>query len=225
MEMIDQALADGIRVSAWTFDELYGRDGKFLDAREQRRQVFVAEIPVDFHGWVRKPKILQEGPENTGFGRPKGYPRLAAGYHSSEVRNLAKHSARVSQAVVAAVPDPGHRQGPASVGSEVGRVLAEKRRRFTDAATLPGRGSTRVDWGGEILLVQPRAGSVESGHGRMHHAALAAASCLRSLFDRELLPRGQRRTGNGPLRSPRLAVGTSRSAVAPAATSVVVSTD
>jgi len=90
--MIDQALANGIRVSAWTFDELYGRDGKFLDALEQRRQVFVAEIPVDFHGWMRKPKILQEGPENTGFGRPKGYPRLAAGYHSSEVRNLAKHS-------------------------------------------------------------------------------------------------------------------------------------
>ena len=46
--MIDQSLANGIRVSAWTFDELYGRDGKFLDALEQRQQVFVAEIPVDF---------------------------------------------------------------------------------------------------------------------------------------------------------------------------------
>ena len=90
--MIDQSLANGIRVSAWTFDELYGRDGKFLDALEQRQQVFVAEIPVDFHGWVRKPKILQEGPENTGRGRPKTYPRLAAGHHSSEVRNLVKHS-------------------------------------------------------------------------------------------------------------------------------------
>ena len=45
--MIDRALANGIRVSAWTFDELYGRDGRFLDALEQRRQVFVAEIPVD----------------------------------------------------------------------------------------------------------------------------------------------------------------------------------
>ena len=90
--MIDQSLANGIRVSAWTCDELYGRDGKFLDALEQRQQVFVAEIPVDFHGWVRKPKILQEGPENTGRGRPKGYPRLAAGHHSSEVRNLAKYS-------------------------------------------------------------------------------------------------------------------------------------
>ena len=90
--MIDRALANGVRVSAWTFDELYGRDGKFLDGLEDRGQVFVGEIPVDFHGWSRKPKVLHEGPENTGPGRPKSYPRLAVGSHSSEVRNLAKHS-------------------------------------------------------------------------------------------------------------------------------------
>lgn len=90
--MIDRALANGVCVSAWTFDELYGRDGKFLDALEARGQMFVAEVPVDFRGWVRKPRILHEGLENTGRGRPKGYPRLAAGYHSSEVRNLVKHS-------------------------------------------------------------------------------------------------------------------------------------
>jgi SRSO17 transposase len=90
--MIDRALASGVRVSAWTFDELYGRDGKFLDALAQRQQVFVGEIPPNFHGWSRKPKILHERPKNTGRGRPKEYPRMAAGYHSSEVRNLARHS-------------------------------------------------------------------------------------------------------------------------------------
>lgn len=92
VELIDRALANGVRVSAWTCDELYGRDTKFLNALEDRRQVFVVEIPVDFHGWARKPTILHEGPENTGRGRPKGYPRLAAGCHTSEVRNLARHS-------------------------------------------------------------------------------------------------------------------------------------
>lgn len=92
VELIDRALNNGVRVSAWTFDELYGRDGKFLGELEDRQQVFVGEIPVDFHGWVRQPKILHEGPEATGRGRPKDYPRLAAGYHSSEVRNLAQHS-------------------------------------------------------------------------------------------------------------------------------------
>jgi SRSO17 transposase len=90
--MIDHAIANGVRVSAWTFDELYGRDGKFLDALQTRRQAFVAEVPVDFHGWVRRPKILAEAPGNQGPGRPKRYPRLAKGHHSSEVRNLAKHS-------------------------------------------------------------------------------------------------------------------------------------
>jgi len=85
-------LANGVLVAAWTCDELYGRDGRFLDALESRRQVFVAEIPVDFQGWTRKPKILHKGPENKRQGRPKQYPRLAAGYHSSEVRTLAMHS-------------------------------------------------------------------------------------------------------------------------------------
>lgn len=85
-------MGNGVRVSAWTFDELYGRDGKFLNGLEARRQVFVGEIPVDFHGWVRQPKILHEGPKTTPTGRPKQYPRLAQGYHSSEVRNLAQHS-------------------------------------------------------------------------------------------------------------------------------------
>jgi SRSO17 transposase len=89
---IDRALSNGVRVSAWTCDELYGRDGKFLDGLESRQQVFVAEIPCNFHGWVRKPKILEKPPQNTGPGRSKGYPCLAAGYHSSEVRTLASYS-------------------------------------------------------------------------------------------------------------------------------------
>lgn len=92
MELIDRALANGVKVSAWTCDELYGRDRKFLDALQDRRQVFVAEIPVDFHGWMREPKILHTGPQNKGRGRPTEYPRLAKGHHSSEVRNLARHS-------------------------------------------------------------------------------------------------------------------------------------
>lgn len=92
LEQIDRACSNGVRVSAWTFDELYGRDGKFLDGLESRGQVFVGEIPVNFHGWSRKPKILHEGPKTAGTGRRKEYPRVAAGYHTSEVRNLATYS-------------------------------------------------------------------------------------------------------------------------------------
>ena len=52
-------------MAAWTFDELYGRDGKFLDGLEQRRQTFVGEVPMDFHGWVQQPRILRFGPKKS----------------------------------------------------------------------------------------------------------------------------------------------------------------
>jgi SRSO17 transposase len=86
-------LANGIRVSAWTFDELYGRDGPFLDGLVSLGQVFVGEIPATFHGWLEKPKVLRKGPKQRGKrGRPKDYPRLARRRPSCEVRNLAKYS-------------------------------------------------------------------------------------------------------------------------------------
>lgn len=77
-------------MSAWTFDELYGREAKFLDALEACRQVFVGEIPTNFHGWVQRPAVLRKGPKKQGEkgGRPKRYPRVARRCPSSEVRNL-----------------------------------------------------------------------------------------------------------------------------------------
>jgi SRSO17 transposase len=90
--LIDRALAHGIRVQAWTFDEAYGRDTSFLDGLEQRRQMFVGEVPTDFHGWVVRPRVLQDGP-SPRRGRKKTYPRLAArSRRSSEVRNLLRYS-------------------------------------------------------------------------------------------------------------------------------------
>jgi SRSO17 transposase len=93
LDQIDRALSNSVRVSAWTFDELYGRDGKFLDGLESRRQVFVCEIPSNFHGWVQKPTVLRTGPKNSPKrGRPKKYPRVARCRPSSEVCNLLTYS-------------------------------------------------------------------------------------------------------------------------------------
>jgi len=93
LELIDRALGNGVRVAAWTFDELYGRDGKFLDGLEQRRQAFVGEVPMDFHGWVQKPEIRRFGPKRSKKrGRAKEYPRRARRRPSCEVRNLATYS-------------------------------------------------------------------------------------------------------------------------------------
>ena len=93
LELIDRALANGVRVAAWTFDEFYGRDGKFLDGLEQRRQTFVGEVPGNFHGWVQKPQILRSGPKKSKKpGYPKKYPRLARRRPSCEVQNLRRYS-------------------------------------------------------------------------------------------------------------------------------------
>lgn len=90
--LIDEAIADGISVKAWTFDELYGRDGKFLDGLDERKQAFVGEVPPDFTMWTSKPKVLRKPPPNHG-GRPRKYPRLAArDAKPCEVQNLAKYS-------------------------------------------------------------------------------------------------------------------------------------
>jgi SRSO17 transposase len=92
LELIDRALVNGVRVQAWTFDEGYGRDTAFLDALEQRGQVFVAEVPTDFHGWMKKPRVLRRG-RSRRRGRKKRYPRLPVrDRRSSEVKNLARYS-------------------------------------------------------------------------------------------------------------------------------------
>jgi SRSO17 transposase len=92
LELIDRALANGVCVQAWTFDEGYGRDTAFLDGLEQRGQVFVGEVPTNFHGWMKKPRVLRRG-RSARRGRRKSYPRLAArGRRGREVQNLARYS-------------------------------------------------------------------------------------------------------------------------------------
>jgi SRSO17 transposase len=93
LDLIDRALASGVRVRAWTFDELYGRDSAFLDGLEERGQVFVGEVPTNFRGWMKKPYVLRRGPASPRRrGRKKTYPRLASGSVSCEVQNLLRYS-------------------------------------------------------------------------------------------------------------------------------------
>lgn len=92
LDMIDRAIANGIRVLAWAFDEFYARDGKFLDGLDQRNEAFVGEVPPNAHVWLSKPKVLKKPPKNR-TGRPKKYPRLRRREEKpSEVRNLRRYS-------------------------------------------------------------------------------------------------------------------------------------
>ncbi len=68
-DQVTRALEHGVRVAAWTFDELYGRDSKFLDFPELRKgRAFVGEVPAKFHGWLRAPKVLRKPPKNAKRG-------------------------------------------------------------------------------------------------------------------------------------------------------------
>ena len=77
---------------AWTADELYGRDGPFLDGLDERSEAFVVEIPPNAHVWLSKPKVLKKPPHNSP-GRPRKYPRLRKREQKpSEIQNLVRYS-------------------------------------------------------------------------------------------------------------------------------------
>jgi SRSO17 transposase len=81
-------------VKAWTFDELYGRDGQFLDGLDERGEAFVGEVPPNFHVWLSRPVVQQSPPKKPRkTGRRAKYPRLVRRQAPPcEVQNLARHS-------------------------------------------------------------------------------------------------------------------------------------
>ena len=95
LEQIQRALANGIRVAAWTFDEWYGRDGQFLDGLEALGQNYVGQVPADFTGWLRQPQVLQKPTpaQMRQRGRKGHFPRLSCkASPAAEVRNLLRYS-------------------------------------------------------------------------------------------------------------------------------------
>lgn len=95
LEQIARSIANGIRVRAWTFDELYGRGRPFLDGLNALGQNFVGEIPSDFTGWLREPRVLRHPSpqERHKEGRKRRYPRLSRKtLPACEVRNLTPYS-------------------------------------------------------------------------------------------------------------------------------------
>ena len=81
-------------MKAWTFDELYGAGGQFLDGLDERGQAFVGEVPPNFHVWLSKPIVRRKPPKHQGkTGRRAKYPCLARRQPPpSEVQNLARYS-------------------------------------------------------------------------------------------------------------------------------------
>jgi SRSO17 transposase len=95
LAQIRRALANGVRVAAWTFDEHYGQSYEFLDGLDALGQTYVAEVPSDFYGWAVYPKLVYRAApaERHRGGRKKPLPRLAGGAcGASQVGDLLHHS-------------------------------------------------------------------------------------------------------------------------------------
>ena len=95
LAQVRRALKNGLRVSAWTFDEAYGRGAEFLDGMDELGQNYVGEIPSDFYGWVHPPRVLSapRPQELARAGRRWRYPRVARKSSvACAVSNLVSHS-------------------------------------------------------------------------------------------------------------------------------------
>jgi SRSO17 transposase len=95
LDQVGRAIRNGIRFSALTFDEFYGRDSEFLDGLDTLGQDYVGEVPSDFTGWLQPPQVLQKPPaaQRRKKGRKRHFPRLARkALPACEVRNLAVYS-------------------------------------------------------------------------------------------------------------------------------------
>lgn len=95
LSQIGRSIGNGIRVRAWTFDELYGRGREFLDGLIVLGQNFVGEVPCDFTGWLQEPRVLRHPSpqEKHQGGRKRRYPRLSRkALPACEVRNLVTYS-------------------------------------------------------------------------------------------------------------------------------------
>ena len=79
LEQIKRALGNGIRVAAWTFDELYGGSYGFLDGLDELGQTYVAEVPCTFRGWAKEPAVLVRPTSRKmhGKGTKRRFPRLS----------------------------------------------------------------------------------------------------------------------------------------------------
>ena len=95
LEQIRRALANGVRVAAWTADEHYGQSYAFQDGLEALGQTYVLEVPVSFCGWAASPPLVHRATpaEMRRPGRKRRHPRLAkTAPPVSEVRDLLRHS-------------------------------------------------------------------------------------------------------------------------------------
>ena len=79
LELYDRAVKNGLHFDWLTFDEGYGGKPELLRELSARSQRFVAEVPGNFTGWVKPPRVIDRPYHKHGRGRGRKTPRLASG--------------------------------------------------------------------------------------------------------------------------------------------------
>jgi len=60
LELLDRAVANGVKLPWLTFDEGYGLVPEFHAELDRRGQWYVGEVPRNFHGWCQRPRPLHK---------------------------------------------------------------------------------------------------------------------------------------------------------------------
>ena len=79
LELYDRAKGNGMHFDWTTFDEGYGGKPEFLRELSARDQKFVAEVPRNFMGWLKPPRVVTRPFHKNRRGRGRKTPRLAGG--------------------------------------------------------------------------------------------------------------------------------------------------
>jgi SRSO17 transposase len=85
LELLDQARSNGVAFAWLTFDEWYGGKPEFLRELARRRQGYVAEVPSNFMGWFKPPRLLEKRRS------------LQVSRAASTVADLARFSSKLSR--------------------------------------------------------------------------------------------------------------------------------
>jgi len=135
LNQVKRAWTNGLRFAWLTFDEGYGGKPPFLRELDGMGQNYVAEIPVNFRVWTKRPEVIhREHETHRRMGRPRKLPRLRVQtLPRSEVRNALQYSS-----LLRAVPWTQYRVKDGEKGPmvwEVKRVLVW----LADESKLPTR--------------------------------------------------------------------------------------
>jgi SRSO17 transposase len=79
LELYDRAVAKGLHFEWMTFDEGYGGKPGLLQGLSSRQQRFVGEVPKNFVGWLKPPRVVTRPFHKHRRGPGRKVPRLASG--------------------------------------------------------------------------------------------------------------------------------------------------